>query len=51
MKDEISKLQTSSGAVTAEDQASLDRLEARSAAAADKLAALDALTPPVPPTG
>ncbi len=49
LKDEIAKLQASSGTVTAEDQASLDRLETRAAAISDKLAALDALTPPVPP--
>lgn len=46
---QIAALQASSGTLTPEDQALLDGIEARSAGVADKLAALDALTPPVAP--
>lgn len=47
---EIKTLQNSAGAITPEDQATLDRLDAVGQSAADKLTALDALTPPpVPP--
>lgn len=46
---EIKTLQTSAGAITPEDQATLDRLDAAGQSAADKLAALDALTPPPVP--
>lgn len=56
MKDLIQKLQNSSGEISAEDQATLDQLEAKSdsaeknvTAAADKAKALDALNPPIPP--
>lgn len=49
LNDKIAELQTSTGTITPEDQALLDGLEARGAAIADKLAALDALTPPVVP--
>jgi hypothetical protein len=49
MTDQIAKLQASAGTVTPEDQALLDGLEARIAAATTKLEALDALTPPKPP--
>lgn len=46
----IATLQNSAGTISAEDQATLDALEARTATQAEKLAALDALTPPpVPP--
>lgn len=45
----IETLQTTPGPITAEDQASLDALEARGDAIAAKLEALDALTPPVVP--
>jgi hypothetical protein len=48
--DLIKQLQTSPGEISAEDQATLDQLEARTAAQADKLGALDDLTPPTPPT-
>lgn len=46
---EIKTLQTSAGAITPEDQATLDRLDAAGQSAADKLTALDALTPPPVP--
>ncbi len=46
---EILKLQNTSGAITPEDQALLDGIQARSEAIATKLEALDALTPPPPP--
>lgn len=46
---EILKLQTSSGEISPEDQASLDALDARGQSIADKIEALNALTPPVPP--
>ncbi len=51
LNDQIAALQASGGAITPEDQALLDGITARSSAIADKLDALDALTPPVPPTG
>ncbi len=51
LKDEITKLQNTSGVITPEDQALLDGIEARGAAISEKLAALDALTPPVAPPG
>ena len=47
---QIAALQASSGTITPEDQALLDKLQAQGAALADKLDAADALTPPVPPT-
>ena len=50
LNDKITALQNSAGEVSAEDQALLDDLEARGAAVADKLDALNALTPPVTPT-
>jgi predicted nucleic acid-binding Zn-ribbon protein len=50
LKDEITKLQNSPGTITPEDQATLDRIQARSETIATKLEALDALTPPTPPT-
>lgn len=50
LNDIITTLQNSAGAVTPEDQASLDALQARASAVSDKLDALDALTPPVVPT-
>jgi len=46
---EIVKLQNTPGIITPEDQALLDGIQARSQTVADKLEALDALTPPVPP--
>jgi len=49
LNDQIAKLVASQGQLSAEDQASLDALSARSKSISDKLAALDALTPPVPP--
>ena len=49
LKDLIAQLQTSPGTISAEDQATLDALEAKAAATADKVAALDAATPPIAP--
>lgn len=49
LEDQITALQGSSGAITPEDQALLDGIQARASAVADKLDALDALTPPVVP--
>lgn len=50
LNDQIATLQNSAGTVTPEDQASLDAIQARSQTIADKLTALDALTPPAVPT-
>lgn len=50
LKDQIAKLQASAGTISAEDQATLDAIEANAGAVSDKLDALDSLTPPVPPT-
>lgn len=50
LSDQIAALQASQGQITPEDQALLDRIQARTQAVADKLAALDALTPPPAPT-
>ena len=49
LNDLIKKLQNSSGQISAEDQATLDSLDAAGESAASKLEALDALTPPVVP--
>lgn len=49
LNDTIAKLQASAGTITPEDQALLDALEVRGQTVADKLSALDALTPPPPP--
>ena len=49
LNDQIAALQASQGAITPSDQALLDGIQARASTVADKLAALDALTPPVPP--
>jgi len=46
----IAELQASAGAVTPEDQALLDALEAQGGALAARLTALDDLTPPAVPT-
>lgn len=51
LNDQITALQNSPGAVTPQDQALLDGLQTRGKNIADKLDALDALTPPVPPVG
>ncbi len=45
----IVELQNSPGAISAEDQASLDAIQARGEALATKVEALDALTVPTPP--
>ena len=48
---QIAALQASAGTVTPEDQKLLDSIQATASGVADKLDALDALTPPVaPPT-
>jgi hypothetical protein len=47
--DQIAALQASQGGITPSDQALLDGIQARTSAAATKLAALDTLTPPTPP--
>lgn len=49
LTDQIAALQNSNGAITPEDQALLDGIQARAKSVADKLNALDALTPPVVP--
>lgn len=49
LKDQITTFQNSAGKITPEDQALLDAIEVRTGAIADKLAALDAETPPVVP--
>lgn len=49
LKDLIAQLQNSAGQITPEDQATLDALEKKSGETADKVAALDELTPPPPP--
>jgi len=49
LNDRITELQNSTGAITPEDQALLDDLQARGATIATKLEALDALTPPTLP--
>lgn len=51
LNDKITELQNSPGAITPEDQALLDALQARAEGIAAKLEALDALTPPPPPVG
>ncbi len=49
LNDTILALQNSPGTLTPEDQASLDALQSRAQVVADKLDALDSLTPPVAP--
>lgn len=49
LNKQIQDLQNSAGQITPEDQARLDAIQARSQMVADKLAALDALTPPAAP--
>jgi hypothetical protein len=49
LKNRIAELQATSNGITPEDKALLDAIQARSNAIADKLEALDALTPPSPP--
>ena len=45
----IDALQNSAGTITPEDQASLDELQAAGQALADRVKAVDELTPPTPP--
>lgn len=47
----IVELQNTAGAITPEDQALLDELQAQGEALASRLEAVDALTPPPPPAG
>ncbi len=49
LNDKITALQNTPGPISAEDQALLDELEATGSALADKLAAVDELTPPAVP--
>ena len=49
MTELIRQLQNNPGPISPEDQEALDTLEARTKLQADKLEALDALTPPAPP--
>lgn len=53
LKKEIERLQNTPGPISAEDQATLDGIQARANALSDKVKALDAATeqPPVPPPG
>jgi outer membrane murein-binding lipoprotein Lpp len=50
LKSLVEQLQNSAGQVTPEDQALLDQIESQTGAIADRLTALDAETPPTPPT-
>lgn len=50
LNDKITELQNSAGTVTPEDQALIDDLQAKGEALAARAEALDAQTPPVPPT-
>jgi len=49
LNQKITDLQNSAGQITLEDQKLLDDIQARASGIADKLDALDALTPPPPP--
>jgi hypothetical protein len=49
LAEQIARLQTTNGEITPEDQSILDGIEARSSTLADKLAALDSITPPATP--
>ena len=49
LNDQIAALQASPGTITPADQALLDGIQTRASTIADKLDALDALTPPVAP--
>lgn len=51
LTDTVTTLQNSVGTVTAEDQALIDKLEARIKTISDKVVALDAQTPPATPPG
>lgn len=51
LNDKITQLQNSAGQITPEDQATLDEIEVQAGVIADKLDALDQLTPPAPPQG
>lgn len=49
LNEQIAALQATQGAITPEDQALLDGIQARAQGITDKLEALDGLTAPVPP--
>lgn len=49
LNEKIAALQASQGTLTPEDQALLDQIEARGLALADKVKAVDDMTPPAPP--
>jgi peptidoglycan hydrolase CwlO-like protein len=49
LNTKIAELQATAGTVTPEDQALLDAIETRASGIADRLDALDALTPPPAP--
>lgn len=49
LKQMITDLQNSQGQISADDQAKLDAIEAKAGAVADRVAALDELTPPPAP--
>ena len=49
LNDKITELQNTQGQITPEDQALLDSIELRGAAIAERLEALNALTPPPVP--
>lgn len=49
LTDQIAALQNSPGTITPEDQALLDGIQTRASSIADKLNALDAITPPPAP--
>ena len=51
LNDKITELQNSQGQITPGDQTLLDELQVAGNVLADKLEALDNLTPPVPPIG
>jgi predicted nucleic acid-binding Zn-ribbon protein len=51
LNDKITALQNSSGELSPEDQAALDEIQSTAQAMADKLTALDSLTPPVASEG
>lgn len=49
LNDVITQLQNSPGAVTPEDQAAIDGLQAQGKDLINKMNALDSMTPPAPP--
>jgi peptidoglycan hydrolase CwlO-like protein len=49
LKDLITELQESAGEITPEDQALLDEVELKAAELAEKVSAVNEMTPPEPP--